>query len=141
MEEPILSGASELLAEYVGTKGTHVVPMDLGRLDVCLQIETTRRILQALPGSSLLALSREEICTVLTTLIKNAGMTEMTFEWYERLLRFSEEKTAKFAEAHGIFPVAGHASLSEVPPHGGAPDEGNELWPGEQRIADPDAAA
>ena len=137
-EQPILTNPDLLLHEYIGTLGTSDAPFNfwrLGELSLALRIETTRRIFESVAGNSLLAMSREEICSVLQQCLVNAGLWDDTQAWYQRLWEWNDARRLKFAadgeSSAGVSPDEDRpANLSRV-----LPPEESQL---SLRIADPD---
>lgn len=87
------------LMGYVGTNGKKKTDKALwdqgycwGMLTVGLELETTARLLWAMEGTSLVALSSNEIAASYKSFLDAQGMREIVDEWYARLLDFKAEK-------------------------------------------------
>jgi hypothetical protein len=77
--------------------GSRINDIELGLLGLALELETFKRKLLLLPGSSLLALSQEELATAIDTFFNAQGIAEDVRLWYERCLEEQEvERVANF---------------------------------------------
>ena len=84
-------------AALVKVAPPEVHPQLLGLLSLALELETFKRKLLLLPGSSLLALSQEELATAIDTFFNAQGIAEDVRLWYERCLEDQEvERVASF---------------------------------------------
>ena len=61
----------------------------MGRLSVALAIETRTRILEALRGTSLVALNRETISESLRSVARSLGIDDDALEWYDALVEYA----------------------------------------------------
>jgi len=128
-EERVLVNPHEVFVSYLGSVSgawRHGGPR-LGQISIGLQIETRRRLIAGAVGNSLLHLSKEEVVSVLQTLLVDLGLWDEVQEWYVRLLDWQDQgrrRHVPIADADGVY--AGHvAPLSdpEGPGHGPAPEQ------------------
>ncbi len=134
-EERILPNVEDWLQQYLGTKGWNGTDggqktmMEWGRLSLGLQIETRRRVIATAVGNSMLHLSKEEIVSVLTTVLVDAGLYEDVQHWYERLCDWRESRQVRFVpitETDGVFDRSAEPSVPEAPSESGPLREGTE---------------
>jgi len=144
-EDRILVNPQEVFRSYLGSvsgawrHGGH----KLGQIEVGLQIETRRRLIAGAVGNSLLHMSREEVCSVLQTLLIDLQLWDDVQEWYEKLLQWQDEGRKRFVpitDADGVY--AGHigpASVHGERGHGPSPAEDTPKLLEPPRTVDPDA--
>lgn len=132
----LLTDPQRTWREYLGTVGVSGTDpgtgegenrpsvMRLGMIEVGLRMETDRRIFGGVVGNSLLALSREEICSALGQTMKNAGIYEEVQVWYERLCDWDANRRVAFVGE----PLSAVSSAPAV------------LLPGTSQTGTPDAA-
>ena len=137
----LLTDPQRLWREYLGTvgltdaeEGEGVSMHRLGMIEVGLRMETDRRIFESVGGNSLLALSREEICTALGQTMKNAGIYEEVMLWYERLCDWESNRRVAFVAEPLSAASSAPAVLVPAPPRTDTPAS----VPPAPRTADPD---
>jgi hypothetical protein len=124
-EERILVNPSEELIRYMGTVSGGMQGMSawtVGRISLGLQIETRRRVIATAVGNSMLHLSKEEICSVLTTVLVDAGLWDDVQVWYERLCDWKEERQIRFVPVTDLDGVSSDGPETE-PSAGSASSE------------------
>lgn len=92
---------------------------DLGRVAMAMEILTVVKTLEGAVGSSLLALEREEIISVLLTLVRNQDLEEVANAWYDYLSkarRLSFVAVASEDELRDARVSAFEAQLRALPP-------------------------
>jgi hypothetical protein len=100
--EEVLLNPTEWLKSYLNEGddiGRRLHPpdaFDYGRLAVGLEIETRIRIIRGTVGNSLLVMAREEICSVLHTVVTELQLGDGVVEWYDRLLDYQAEHKLRF---------------------------------------------
>lgn len=85
-ERWLLNPGHKLMALVVKEDGGLHHQFGYGAVAVALELMTQLRIFRVMEGSSLLALAREEIASVLETFLKQQGLWEETEAVYEALL-------------------------------------------------------
>lgn len=120
MELPVLINPGKVLRRYTTMTAGHrtkfLAETDYRYLEILLPIETKRRLIMGAVGSSLLALSKEEIATVLRSVIQESGHEALVDEWYNFLLEWSGQDVT-------FEPVSFAGVPEAMQPRGGSTDE------------------
>jgi hypothetical protein len=105
-ENDIIRDSTSILRSGV-SNGVELGLFELGRVAMALEIETTARLLEGVIGDSLMYSSKDEVVSVLRTLLRDQGLDETVTDVYEAMI---EDRRLKFiAEGNGL------DALTDVP--------------------------
>lgn len=95
-----------------------------GRMEVALELVGHKRLLMSAVGASLLIMEREEIVSLLDTILRNAGLSDAAEQLYDLLLEWRRPKfVSDAAVASGEPGPSGasvHAELPDATPPPGS---------------------
>jgi hypothetical protein len=96
MELPVIVDPVSLLRQWSrlpgGKRGRALMEMHFHYLEILLPIETRRRLIMGAVGNSLMALEKEEIATVLRSVIEDSGYRDLVDDWYGYLLEWQSQE-------------------------------------------------
>lgn len=113
MQQPdFMMEPSKVLKSYLEMGKKDQVWFDVGVLGMALEIITRIKFLEDLPVTT--EVGRQEAITVLQTLLTEMGISEIAYEWYERLVTWRRVRFLRVPD--GVFAQRlEHAYPSDVP--------------------------
>jgi hypothetical protein len=115
--EEFMSEPAKVLKEFIQLSRSSEGAYQLGCLGMALEIITRIKLLESLPITT--EVGRQEAITVLQTMLTELGISDLAYEWYERL---SEWRRPKFVRADAFEQQLEHALPSDA--------DGGPLRPG-----------
>lgn len=91
MPEEFMSEPSKVLKECIQLSRQSEGAYQIGMLGMALEVVTRIKLLESLPVTT--EVGRQEAITVLQTMLTELGISELAYEWYDRL---SEWRRPKF---------------------------------------------